>query len=112
MYVDIITKKVKDKIYTRYLIRDSHWENGKIKHATIANISKCSPEEIQAIRLALKYKGNISDVLKDSDEIQVTQGLSVGAVFSLYKAAQDLGIVKAMGNTEKAKLALWMVISR
>ena len=41
-----------------------------------------------------------------------TQGLSVGAVYSLYKAAQDLGIVKALGNTEESKRALWMVLAR
>ncbi len=112
VYVDTITKKVDNKVYTRYLIRDSHWENGKIKHSTIANISRCSLEEIQAIRLALKYKGNISDVLKNKDEIQTSQGLSVGAVFSLYKVAQELGIVKALGNSEKAKRALWMILAR
>ncbi|EQD59201.1 hypothetical protein B1B_08309, partial [mine drainage metagenome] len=105
VYVDVITKKVGDRVYTRYLIRDSHWENGKVRHSTIANISRCSPEEIQAIRLALKYKGNISDVLRDKDEIQTSQGPSVGAVSSLFKVAQESGIVKALGNSEKAKLS-------
>ena len=112
VYVDTITKKIGEKVYTRYLIRDSHWENGKIRHRTIANISKCSPEEILAIRLALKYKGSISEVLKDRDEIRTSQGPSVGAVSSLFRVAQDLGIVKALGNTEEAKLSLWMILAR
>ena len=112
VYVDIITRKIGGKTYTRYLIRDSHRENGKIKHRTIANISKCSPEEIQAIRLALKYKGNISDVLMDIDDIRSTQGLSVGAVSALHKVAQDLGIAKALGDSEMAKRSLWMILSR
>ncbi|EQD75567.1 hypothetical protein B1A_03910, partial [mine drainage metagenome] len=67
-----------------------------MKQRTIANISHCSPEEIQAIRLALKYKGNLSDILKGKDDVQSSQGLSVGAVFSMYKVAQELGIVKAL----------------
>lgn len=112
VYVDVITRKIGGKTYTRYLIRDSCRENGKIRHRTIANISKCSPQEIQAIRLALKYKGNISDVLKDRDEIRSSQGLSAGAVSALYKVSQDLGIVKAMGNSEEAKRALWMILAR
>ncbi len=112
MYVDTITKKVGDKVYTRYLIRDSHLENGKVKHRTIANISKCSPEEIQAIKLALKYKGNISDILTDKNEIVSKQGLSIGSVYTLNRVAQDLSIVKALGNSDMAKLSLWMILAR
>ena len=112
MYVDTITKKVGDKVYTHYLIRDSHLENGKVKHRTIANISKCSPEEIQAIKLALKYKGNISDILTDKNEIVSKQGLSIGSVYTLNRVAQDLSIVKALGNSDMAKLSLWMILAR
>ncbi|WP_077076145.1 IS1634 family transposase [Cuniculiplasma divulgatum] len=112
MYVDIGTKKVKGKVYPRYLIRESRWENGGSKQRTVANISDCSLEEVIAIKLALKYKGNITDVLRDIDEIHTEQGLSVGAVFSLFKAARDLGIAKALGNSENAKLSLWMILAR
>ena len=112
VYVDTITKKVGNKVYTRYLIRDSHWENGKVKHRTIANISKCSQEEIRAIRLALQYKGNIAEVLPDADEIQTSQGLSVGALYALFKVAHDMGIVSMLGNSQKAKQSLWMVLAR
>ena len=112
VFVDIITKKVNGKTYTRYLVRDSHRENGKIKHRTIANISKCSPEEIQAIKLALKYKGDLSSLLVDKGDIKATTGLSVGSVFVLNKISKDLGITRALGNTENAKRALWMILSR
>ncbi|SIM83878.1 IS1634 family transposase [Cuniculiplasma divulgatum] len=112
MYVDVSKSTQYGKTYTRYLLRESYRDNGKVKQRTIANISHCSPEEIQAIRLALKYKGNLSDILKGKDDIQSSQGLSVGAVFSLYKVAQELGIVKAMGNTEEAKRVLWMILAR
>ena len=100
------------KTYTRYLLREYYRENGKVKQRTIANVSDCPLEDINAMRLALKYKGNISDIIIDSGEIHTEQGLSVGAVFSLYKVAQELGIMKALGNTEKAKRALWMILAR
>ena len=112
VFVDVITRKIGGKTYTRYLIRDSHRENGKIKHRTIANISKCSPEEINAIRLALKYKGNVSEVLVDKDRIVSEQGMSVGAVLSLHDVSRDLGILKSLGNTENARRSLWMILSR
>ena len=112
MYVDVSRSIQYGKTYTRYLLRESYRENGKVKQRTIGNISHCSPEEIEAIRLALKYKGSISDLLKGSAEVQSSQGLSVGAVYSLFRVAQDIGMVKSLGNTEEAKRSLWMVIAR
>ena len=55
-YVDTARKKKNGKIYERHLLRKAYRENGKIKRETIANISSCSPEEIEAIKLALQRK--------------------------------------------------------
>ena len=112
MYVDISKSTQNGKTYTRALIRNSYRENGKVKHETIANISKCTSEEINAIRFALRYKDKLADFIVDEDDIYCEQGLSVGAVFVLHKIAQELGIVKALGCTEEAKLSLWMILAR
>ena len=112
MYIDKSKSRQHGKTYTRALIRESYREDGKVKHRTISNISKCSPEEVDAISLALKHKGNLAKFIVEPDEIQVKQGLSVGAVFVLYRIAQEMGIVKALGNTEEARLSLWMVLAR
>ncbi|EQD54616.1 hypothetical protein B1A_12132, partial [mine drainage metagenome] len=95
MYVETGTTKIKGKTYTRTLIRKSYKDGHKVKHRTIANISKWFSEEIQAIKIALEYKGKIADHLIDLDDIDASQGLSIGAVLSLYNVAQELGIVKA-----------------
>ena len=112
MHVEEGTTRIGGREYKRVLIRDSYRDGNKVKHRTIANISKCSPAEIQAIKLALKYKENLTDYLIDRKDIDTEQGLSVGAVYSLNKAAQDLDIVKALGSTEESKRALWMVLAR
>ncbi len=112
MHVEEGITRIGGREYRRVLIRDSYRDGNKVKHRTIANISKCSPAEIQAIKLALKYKENLADYLIDRKDIDTEQGLSVGAVYSLNKAAQDLDIVKALGNTEESKRALWMVLAR
>ena len=112
MHVEEGITRIGGREYRRVLIRDSYRDGNKVKHRTIANISKCSPAEIQAIKLALKYKENLTDYLIDRKDIDTEQGLSVGAVYSLNKAAQDLDIVKALGNTEESKRALWMVLAR
>ena len=77
MYIDTANSKRGDKVYTRYLLRNSYRENGKVKHRTIANLGMCSDEEIAAMKLALKYKGNLT-VLGTSDQIQVKQGKRFG----------------------------------
>ena len=112
MYVDESKSHQHGKTYTRALIRESYRKDGKVKHRTIANISKCSPEEIEAIKLALKHKENIAKFIVEPVEIHVKQGLSVGAIFVLYKVAQEMGIVKALGNTKEARLSLWMALAR
>ena len=61
MYVDSSSITVNHKTYTRHLLRTSFRKDGKVKHRTIANISSCSDEEIQAVKLGLKYKGNLAD---------------------------------------------------
>ena len=109
MYVD--TSKSQGK-YKRYLLRENYRENGKIKHRTIANLSKCSEEEISAIRLALKHKKDLSKLAAASEVISLHQGLSVGAVWLVFDIARELGIVDALGNSREGKMALWQVIAR
>ena len=58
MYVDSCTYTANGKKYTRHLLRESYRQDGKVRHRTIANLSQCSEEEIQAIKLALKETKN------------------------------------------------------
>jgi transposase len=112
MYIDIAHIKQNDKIYKRALLRESYRENGKVKHRTIANISKCSDEEIRAIKLALKHKGDLTKVNSLRNQIQSKQGLSVGAIVLLKTIADRLHITEALGDSIDGKLALWQVMAR
>ena len=73
--------------YTRYLLRDSYRQDGKVKHRTIANLSNCSPQEIQAIKLALQHKGDLTALLSLRQDVGLRQGLSVGAGKRAYTRA-------------------------
>jgi len=114
MYVDTSTVKQGDKAYTRHLLRESYREGKKVKNRTIANISRCSAEEIAAIRLALRHKKNLSELATtgQGQAFLQKQGLSLGAVWSVYDLARHLGIVEAFGTTREGKLGLWQVIAR
>jgi transposase len=110
----LVVNKVKHgkKIYNSVLLRESYREGGKVKKRTIANLSHCSKEEIEAIRLALKCKGNLSQLIDIDKDIRLEQGLSVGAVWALYRCAERMGIVEALGRGTEGKLALWQVMAR
>jgi len=62
MDVDLCKYKRGNKTYKRVLLREGYREGGKIKHRTLANLSHCSDEEIEAIRIALKGKNRLSMV--------------------------------------------------
>jgi transposase len=106
------TSKAGKKIYQSTLLRESYRENGKVKKRTIANLSRCTPQEIYAIKLALKHKDDLSHLGSLKESVEIQEGLSVGAVWTLYQCAKELGIVKALGSGFMGKLALWQVIAR
>ena len=109
MYIDKSTSKGK---YVRYLLRENYRENGKVKHKTIANLSKCSADEIEAIKLALKHKNDLTTLSTIYNSVSLKQGLSVGGVWLIYQIAKQIGIVSSLGSTREGKLALWQVVAR
>lgn len=112
MYLDTSTVKKGDKTYTRHLLRQSYREDGKVKHRTVANLSSCSDKEIEAIRLALRHKEDLVDILDAREPSIERQGLSFGAVWLIYSLAREMKIANALGTGKEGKLALWQVISR
>src|SRR6266699_436024 len=112
MYIDTSHITRGGKTYTRHLLRESYRANGKVLHRTIANVSHCSAAEIEAMRLALRHKENLEHLGTIQDAFALKQGLSLGAVWTVYHVARRLGIEQALGTTRAGKLALWQVIAR
>jgi hypothetical protein len=111
MYIDSAIIKRNKKSYSRYLLRTSFRENGKVKHKTIANLSSCSEHEISAIKLALKHKKDLSALCITKD-IKTELGKRIGAVWVVNAIAEKLGIAKALGPGHSGKLALIQVLAR
>jgi Transposase DDE domain len=112
MYIDTSHITRASKTYTRHLLRESYRAHGKVLHRTIANVSHCSEAEIEALRLALRHKGELEHLGTIQDAITLKQGLSFGAVWTVYHVARRLGIAQALGTTRAGKLALWQVMAR
>lgn len=111
MYVDTSQYTKKGNRYTRYLLRESYREGSKVKKRTIASLNGCSEEEIEAIKLALRHKGNLSS-LHSTQELELTQGKSIGALLALQAACDQAGLKEALGKDEQGKIALWQVFAR
>jgi len=111
MHIDDQTYQKNGKIYRRALLRNSYRKNGKVYHDTIANLSKCNPDEIEVLKFALKNKKTLKELNIPGQKVETHQGRIVGSVWPLYQLSKRLGIEKALGRCREAKLSLWMIIS-
>ena len=113
IYLDRSKTKLNGKTYHRVLLRQSFRQDGKVKHRTVANLSDCSQEELQAIELALKHKHDL-DSLRPTEKgpLHLRQGLSFGAVWTLHQLAERIGLTEVLGSERQGKLALWQVLAR
>jgi len=112
MYVDTSTVQQKGKTYTRHLLRESYREDGKVRHRTIANFSGCSDQEVEAIKLALRHKEDLKELVSLKESLELRKGLSIGAVWLLYCLARELKIEEVLGTGRQGKLALWQIMAR
>jgi hypothetical protein len=113
MYLTETVSRSKNKSYRCVLLRESYREGGKVKNRTLANLSHCKSEEIEAIRVALQCKGDPERLRRAMEgKIEIAQGPRVGAVWTVFALARRLGIEAALGRERAGRLALWQVLAR
>ena len=111
MYIEEIKKKQGSKIYKTVLIRESYRDkNGKVKHNTVANISKLSPEHILQLKSILKKeKGdfNLSDPKNASS-------CEYGGSYVFKSLAKQIGLEQVISSTksEWRENVMAMIIGR
>jgi transposase len=106
MYVQSISKKTQDKTYTSFLVIENYREGAKVKHRTIANISKLPMHAIEAVKISLKSGLPFQAIG------ELSQGKSFGAIKMVKEVAKKLGITEALGDSENAKLAIFQIAGR
>lgn len=99
-------------LYRCVLLRQSYREGKAVKNRTLANLSHCTPQEIAALRLALRHKDDLAALDSVHTALEVYEGPAVGAAWTIYQVARRLGITKALGTDFAGKLALWQVMAR
>lgn len=118
MYVDESTvQSSSGNMHTRYLLRESYREDGKVKKRTLANISKCPLEDIVLIKEALskgrRKNKNVTSVIEvDVNNIEEKPGKCFGAIYVLNELAKRIGLHQALGASRNALLVLWLIFAR
>jgi hypothetical protein len=67
-------KGASGKYYETVLLRESYREGKKVKKRTVANLTRCSEDEIAAIEIALKHKANLKGMIFPKDPVLRLKG--------------------------------------
>src|SRR5256884_9334513 len=99
------------KSYESIYLREAYREGTHVRKRNIANLTHCDRKEIAAIERALRHKNNLT-ALASLEQIELHQGPSVGAVWTVCQVAERLGLRKILGDEFSGHLALWQVLAR
>lgn len=90
MYLESIKSVRNGKTYFSHLIRETYREDGKVKHRTIANVSKLPAEHLRQLKSTLAGKGGNVNV----DDLEHGRSYEYGASYAFMQLARDLGLDK------------------
>ncbi len=110
MHVAKIKRRHGDRVYVSHLIRRSIRQGKRVRHETIANVSKLPPEAIEALRAALR--GEV--LLPAGQALRIEDSLPAGHVEAVLGAARRLGLARLLDRSPSRErdLALAMICQR
>jgi hypothetical protein len=103
-------KQGREREYESRLLRHTYRDDGKVRHKTLANLSKMPDQVVDAVEAALK-----GEVLVPAGQAAVTVARSLphGHVAAVYAMAAKLGLPALLGPAGRPRdLALGLIISR
>jgi len=110
MHVAKIERRHGERVYTYWLVRRSVREGKRVRHETVANVSKLPPAAIEALRRALA-----GEALVAAGELFATErSLPHGHVRAVLGAARKLGLPRLLERvpSRQRSLALAMIVQR
>lgn len=95
------------------LLRETYRQDGKVKHRTIANLSKWPPAVVDGLRRLLKAGGS-AGTPDSSAAFRITRSLPHGHVAAVLSTMRKLGIPQLLGSKPCAErnLCLAMIAAR
>ena len=110
MHVAKIERRHGDRVYTSHLVRRSVREGKRVRHETIANVSKLPAEAIEALRRALRGEA----VLAAGERPAIENPLPQGHVEAALRMAGRLELSRLLDRrpSKQRQLVLAMVVQR
>jgi hypothetical protein len=103
-------KRGREREYESRLLRHTYREDGKVRHKTIANLSKMPEAMVDAVEAALKGEALVP---AGQAAVTVAQSLPHGHVAAVYAMTAKLGLPALLGPAGRQRdLALALVLSR
>ena len=103
-------KQGREREYESRLLRHTYREDGKVRHKTIANLSKMPEAMVDAVEAALKGQALVP---AGQAAVTVAQSLPHGHVAAVYAMAAKLCLPALLGPAGRQRdLALALVLSR
>ncbi|HMH89510.1 MAG TPA: transposase, partial [Streptosporangiaceae bacterium] len=97
--------------YESRLLRRTYRENGKVRHETLANLSKLPDHVIDAVEAALK--GTALVPAGEAPAVTVARSVPHGHVAAVHAMARKLGLPALLGPAGRQRdLALALIVSR
>ncbi|MGH2782971.1 MAG: IS1634 family transposase [Thermoleophilaceae bacterium] len=109
MHVAKIERRHGERTYTSHLVRRSIREGKRVRHETIANVSKLPAEAIEALRRALR-----GEALVGAGELTITESVPAGHADAVLGAARRLGLPRLLDRSPSRErdLCLAMICQR
>ena len=110
MHVAKIERRHGDRVYTSHLVRRSVREGKRVRHETIANVSKLPAEAIEALRRALRGEA----VLAPGERPAIENPLPAGHVEAALAMVRRLELSRLLDRrpSKERDLVLAMVVQR
>lgn len=109
MHVAKIKRRHGDRVYVSHLVRRSVREGKRVRHETIANVSKLPPAAIEALSAALR-----GEAVLGAESLRITESLPAGHAEAVLGAARRLGLARLLDRSPSRQrdLALAMICQR
>jgi len=107
MFIQRTQRKTKDKVYHSVVLMENYRDGGKVRHRTIATLTKWPKHLVDDLEKLLKGKSVTS-----MEDMELSNGKAFGAIEVVKQAAHRLGIQQALGNSKQAKLAMVQIAGR
>ncbi len=110
MHVAVVPSRQKGRVYSSVLVRQSYREGGKVKHRTLANLSKLPAPVVDAVRAMLR--GEPVGPLDQAFDIE--RSLPHGNVQAVLGQLRQLGLDRLLAARPRRErdLVVAMIVSR